>query len=193
MALRSDERGYMVQKELSVMRPKGPEEQFIFLISTNQRKIYSFILSAVSRQNTAEEIMQQTLLIMWRNFSRFQAGTSFSAWGKEIAKYEIFNYRKKKTKEIFLDRESLNRVLEASQKIEKSSDQRMKALEGCIKKLSEKKRRLIRYRYNEGLACSRIAEKMNSPISTIYKTLARVHASLQDCIRRTLVIWESET
>ena len=175
-----------------IMKPNDQGEQFVFLMSTNQRKIYSYVLTAVGRQNVAEEIMQQTCLTMWRGFSRFEEGTNFSAWGKEIAKYEIFNYRKKKAKELFLDHESLNRVLEASQKVEKSSDQRMKALEGCLKKLTEKRRRLIQYRYNEGLACSTIAEKTNFPVSTIYKTLARVHASLQDCIHQTLILWEAE-
>jgi RNA polymerase sigma-70 factor (ECF subfamily) len=174
------------------MKPNGPEEQFIFLLSTNQRKIYSYILTAVGRQTVAEEIMQQTLLVMWRNFTRFEEGTNFSAWGKEIAKYEVFNYRKKKTRELFLDEESLDKILNVSQKIAQSSDQRIKALDGCLKKLTEKKRCLIHYRYSEGLSCSLIAEKVNSPVSTIYKTFVRVHASLLDCIRRTLLIWEAE-
>jgi RNA polymerase sigma-70 factor (ECF subfamily) len=174
------------------MKPKNQEEQFIYLMSTHQRKIYSYVLTAVGRQTIAEEIMQQTFLMMWRNFSRFEEGTNFSAWGKEIAKYEIFNYRKKKAKELFLDHESLNRVLEAAQEVEKASDQRIKALDGCLKKLTEKNRNLIQYRYNEGLACTVIAEKTNFPVSTIYKTLARVHSSLQECIQRTLILWEAE-
>lgn len=175
-----------------VMIPKGPEEEFIVLLSENQRKIYSFVLSAVSRQGVAEEIMQQTCLIMWRNFSHYEKGTNFAAWGKEIAKYEIFNYRKKKTKELFLDPESLDKVMEMSQKTEMTSDQTIKALEGCLKKLTEKKRNLVRYRYNEGLACSLIAEKMKIPVTTVYKSLARIHASLEDCIHKTLVLWEAE-
>jgi RNA polymerase sigma-70 factor, ECF subfamily len=174
------------------MKPENRSEQFILLMSTNQRKIYSYVLTAVGRQTIAEEIMQQTFLMMWRNFSRYEEGTNFSAWGKEIAKYEIFNYRKKKAKELFLDHESLDRVLEASQQVEQSSDQRMKALDGCLKKLTDKNRSLIQYRYNEGLACSVIAERMNFPISTIYKTLARVHSSLQECIHRTLILWEAQ-
>jgi RNA polymerase sigma-70 factor (ECF subfamily) len=173
------------------MKPKNHEEQFILLMSTNQRKIYSFILTAVGRQTIAEEIMQQTFLMMWREFSRFQEGTNFSAWGKEIAKYEIFNYRKKKARELFLDHESLSKVLEASQKIEMSSDQRMMALDGCLKKLTPKNRSIIQYRYNEGLACSVIAEKVNSPINTVYKMLARIHSSLQECIHRTLILWDA--
>lgn len=175
------------------MKPNGPVEQFIFLLSTNQRKIYSYILTAVGRQTVAEEIMQQTFLKMWQNYSRFEEGTNFSAWGKEIAKYEIFNYRKRRTREVYLDPESLDRVLEAARQIESTSDQRMKALEGCLKKLNDKQRQLIRYRYNEGFNCSDIAEKMNSTQSTIYKTIARLHASLQDCIRRTLIVWEADT
>ena len=177
---------------LRSMEPKGPEEQFICLLSANQRKIYAFILSAVTNQSVAEEIMQQTLLMMWRNFSRFEEGTSFSAWGKAIAQYEIFNYRKKNAREIILSQESLDKVLEASQKVEQSSDQRIKALDGCLKKLAGKKQSLIRYRYHEGLSCKAISDKMNIPIYTVYKTFARLHAALQDCVRRTLVVWESE-
>lgn len=173
--------------------PADQGEEFVLLMSVNQRKIYSYILAAVGRQTIADELMQQTSLTMWRNFSRFQRGTNFAAWGKEIAKYEILTYRKKKSKELFLDQESLSRVLEAHQQIEKSSDQRMKALDGCLKKLTEKKRCLIQYRYYDGLPCSAIAEKMKTPVSTIYKTLARVHLLLQDCIHRTLVLWESES
>lgn len=174
------------------MEPKGPVEQFIFLISVNQSKIYSYILTAIGRQHTAEEIMQQTFLKMWQNFSRFEEGSSFAAWGKEVARYEILSYRKKKAKECLLDKTALARVLESSRKVEESGEQRMKALDGCLQKLSEKKRRLIQYRYTENLPCSAIAEKLDSPISTIYKTLARVHAALQECINRTLSVWGSE-
>ncbi|HOQ05703.1 MAG TPA: sigma-70 family RNA polymerase sigma factor [Anaerohalosphaeraceae bacterium] len=168
-------------------------EEFVFLMSTNQRKIYSYILAAVGRQSIADEIMQQTSLTMWRNFARFQRGTNFTAWGKEIAKYEIFTYRKKNSKEQFLDPESLRRVLEASQKVEKSSDQRMKALEGCLEKLTEKKRSLLQYRYQEGLSCSAVADKMQLPLATVYRTMARIHKVLQDCIHRTLILWETES
>lgn len=178
--------------ESLAMKATGVEEKFILLLTENQRKIYSYILSSVGLQHAAEEILQQTCLMMWRNYSRFQEGTSFSAWGKEIAKYEVFNYRKKKAKELLLDPEALDRILEANQKVEDSSDQRMKALEGCLKKLSDKNRSLIRFRYNEGLSCSVIAEKMNFNLATVYKNLARVHASLQDCTRRTLLLWEAE-
>ncbi|MCE5187471.1 MAG: sigma-70 family RNA polymerase sigma factor [Planctomycetaceae bacterium] len=174
------------------MEPKGPVEQFIFLISANQSRIYSYILTAVGRQHTAEEIMQQTFLKMWQNFSRFEEGSSFCAWGKEVARYEILTYRKKQARELYLDDAALNRVLEASTRIEKAGDKRMKALDGCLQKLSEKKRQLIQYRYTENLACTAIADRLNAPVSTIYKTLARVHALLQECINRTLVIWESE-
>lgn len=174
------------------MKPEGPEEQFIFLLSIHQRKIYSFILSAVSRQNAAEEIMQQTLLMMWRNFSHFEEGSCFAAWGKAIAKYEIFNYRKKNARELILGQRALDKILEASQRVEETSDQRIKALDGCLKKLAGKKRTLIHSRYSEGLSCKAIAEKMNIPIYTVYKTFARLHSSLQECVRRTLVVWESE-
>ncbi|MEJ5260963.1 MAG: sigma factor-like helix-turn-helix DNA-binding protein [Anaerohalosphaeraceae bacterium] len=92
-----------------------------------------------------------------------------------------------------MDPESLRRVLEASQKVEKSSDQRMKALEGCLEKLTERKRCLLQYRYQEGLSCSAVADKMQLPLATVYRTMARIHKVLQDCIHRTLILWETES
>ena len=169
------------------------EEGFIALLSVNQRKIYSYILASVGKRNIADEIMQQALLVMWRDFSHFKSGTNFSAWGKEIAKYEIFNYRKSRIKTFCLDAEALEKVMQTSQQLEAVSDQRMEAMQGCLKKLSEKKRSLIYYRYNNGYSCIEISEKMNCPVSTVYKTFVRIHTALQDCIRSTLAIWDAQS
>ncbi len=175
------------------MNTNDLDEIFITLLAENQRKIYSYILSAVSRRNVADDIMQQTLLLLWRNFSRYEAGTNFAAWAKEIAKYEIFNYRKKKAKDCILDYDALEKVMEASVELVKTSDMRIDALEGCLKKLSEKNRSLINYRYYEGFSCRKISKEFNCPVSTIYKTFARMHTSLHECVRRTMDIWEAQS
>jgi RNA polymerase sigma-70 factor (ECF subfamily) len=174
------------------IQPDSQEERFMVLFSINKRKIYAYILAALGNRNVADDIMQQTLLTMWRNFSRFEEGTNFAAWGKTIAKYRIFSYRRKQAKEMLLGDEALQRVLDLSQSVEMRSDERQRAMEGCLKKLSDQHLKLIQLRYNQEYTCTLISEKLNRPISTVYKTLARIHASLHDCILRTLRVWEAE-
>ena len=59
----------------------------------NHKRIYAFILGMVANYQDAEDIFQQTILIMWSKFDRYERGTSFTSWGATVAKYEILNAR----------------------------------------------------------------------------------------------------
>lgn len=68
---------------------------FMSLVVSNQRSIWAFILCLVANKADAEDILQETLLEMWRKFDTFEVGTDFIAWGVTIAKYKIHEFRKK--------------------------------------------------------------------------------------------------
>jgi RNA polymerase sigma-70 factor (ECF subfamily) len=171
---------------------KGKEE-FLSLLAANQRKIFSYILAAVGRRNIAEEIMQQTLLIMWKDFDRFETGTNFSAWGKKIAYHKILEYRKRNAKSVLFDSEVLQKFLDMSQKTSTGSDDRGKALEGCMKKLKESSLRILSMRYNQQKSCKEISEEIDRPIQTVYKNMSRIYMALKECIDRTIAVWSSES
>lgn len=167
------------------------EGEFLSLLAVEQRKVFSYILAAVGRRNAAEEIMQQTLLIMWRDFGKFERGTNFSAWGKKIAYHKILEYRKRNVRVVF-DSDVLQKVLEMSPKTSINSDKRVEALGGCMRKLKESSRLLLTMRYNRKMSCKEISEAMNCPIQTVYKNISRVCIALKDCIDRTMAVWSSE-
>lgn len=169
-----------------------PEEKFMLLFSLNHHRIYTYILSVLGVRSVVDDIMQQTLLAMWRTFSKFEEGTNFAAWGKTIAQYEIMTYRKKQARELLLDNESLQKIMDQYDEVHDHSDERQKAMDGCLKKISEHNLKLIRLRYHEGRTCKQISEQLSRPAVTIYKRFATIHASLQECISRTLEIWERQ-
>ena len=165
--------------------------EFLSLLADTQRKIFSYIMALVGRRNIAEDIMQQTLLIMWREFSVFEKGTSFSAWGKKIAYYKILEYRKQNAKMILLDDKTIQEVLGLSEEVSRNSDERVKALEGCLRKLKETSLCLIVMRYHQGMSCKEISKAVNRPRQTVYKNMARTYSALKDCIDKTIVVWNS--
>jgi RNA polymerase sigma-70 factor (ECF subfamily) len=165
--------------------------EFLSLLAANQRKVFSYILAAVGRRNIAEEIMQQTLLIMWRDFDKFETGTNFSAWGKIIAYHKILEYRKRNARSVLFDSEVMQRVLDMSEKTSTDSDERVKALEGCMKKLKESSQRILSMRYRQGMSCKEISAEIGRPIQTVYKNMSRIYIALKDCIDRTIAVWSS--
>lgn len=57
------------------------DDRFLRLLLKSQSSIYAFILVLVHDQNDADDIMQETVTLMWRKFSTFEPGTNFTAWG----------------------------------------------------------------------------------------------------------------
>ncbi len=60
-------------------------DEFVRLLGQNQRRIFIFVMSMVLNLNDAEEIIQETNLLLWREFDKFQLGTNFSAWACRVA------------------------------------------------------------------------------------------------------------
>ena len=54
-------------------------EQFLKLYSVNQKRIFVFILSLVPVRQDAEDLLQQTMMEMWKQFDWFEAESNFSA------------------------------------------------------------------------------------------------------------------
>ena len=167
--------------------------KFIELYSKEQKKIFLYILSMVHHRSDAEDLMQQTACQMWQMFDRFEPGTNFAAWGITIAKFRILSYRKQKANNrMFLCPEVYEQVLNEFEKIANDSLKRKNALQGCLKKLNDKQKQMLCMHYEDGLHYKQIAENFDLSASSIYKAMAKLHTNLQNCIRKTLLIWETD-
>src|SRR3954454_18304563 len=70
-------------------------DAFVRLLGQNQRRIFVYVMSMVPDRNDAEEIIQETNLVLWREFGRFQPGTNFAAWACKVALYQVLAWRKR--------------------------------------------------------------------------------------------------
>ena len=60
-------------------------EEFARLFSRNARRIYGFIMTLVFNHHDAEEVFQNTNVVLWNKFADFQPGSNFFAWASRIA------------------------------------------------------------------------------------------------------------
>ena len=77
------------------MTESSKTNEFLRLLMANQKRIYAFILATVPNRQDADDLFQETVLLMWSKFDDFQRGTSFVAWGITVAKYQILSVRKR--------------------------------------------------------------------------------------------------
>src|SRR5882757_2072243 len=74
-------------------------DAYVRLLGQNQRRITLYVLSLVPRWNDAEEIIQETNLVLWREFDRFELGTNFAAWACKVAFHQILSWQKRQQRD----------------------------------------------------------------------------------------------
>lgn len=134
----------------------------------------------------AEDLLQQTVLTMWQKFDQFELGTSFVAWGRQIARYKAMNLLQSR-RLTPLDDEIIDLLLVTHE--EQEPEQRLarrKALAGCLKKLPADDHRLIEQAYAGEQSIKEIASVIGRSAGGVYNSLARIRGSLLQCIQATL-------
>ena len=164
-------------------------EPFLRQLTAGQNRIYAFILTRVGNFSDADDIMQETVAVMWRKHDEFEPGTDFVSWGMRVAHYEILKFRRNRRG--FQFRQEVD---EALSKLAVSNgeqiDRRIEALRGCLSKLGGREREIVKMRYEQNMACKNLAQRMQVSAQTISKRLGRIHDMLLRCIRWTLATEE---
>lgn len=162
-------------------------EEFLRLFGTHRRRLYQFILSLVSNLQDAEDVLQETNIILWRKFADYQPGTNFYAWAARVAHFEVLKLRRKLSREaVLLDDAVLEQVAADARDGADSLEAVRDALQKCLQKLSPADRELIARRYGTGSRGKAVAEQLGRPANSVYKSLGRIRQALLECINRGL-------
>lgn len=162
-------------------------EQFMRLYMAVQPRVYGFIVSMIHQWNDADDILQETVSVMWRKFGEFETGTDFASWALSIARFQVLSYYQKlKTKRRHFSAETLEKLSEQAIASEARDNHFIDALKDCITKLPQKECKLLKMRYEVGTAVKDLARRTNQNVTTVYKKLNRLHAILLNCIHKTM-------
>ena len=169
------------------MDSPSPHHEFVRQFAQHERQVYTFILSLLGDTVAADDVFQETCVVLWDKFADFRPGTNFGAWARKIAYHKVLNYRQQRARQLPLATdEFLERVSASFETRVDTADARLKALQCCVRKLSESDRELIRLRYEGDTTARNVARQTGRPENTVYKALSRVRRALLNCIRLTM-------
>lgn len=162
--------------------------EFLTLLTQHDRALGLYVYSLVTSNADADDILQQTKMVMWRSFDQFETGTNFLAWARKVAFHQILTYRRQQKREhLPLSEETLEAIAHEVSKLSTDGDSRKEALLECLGKLPQEQRQIVLLRYYEDLEVETIAKRIQSTAGAVYRALSRVRFSLLDCVEKKLL------
>lgn len=160
---------------------------YIRLLGQHQRRIMSYVVSLVPNWGDAEDILQETHMVLWREFSKFEPGTNFAAWACKIAFHQVLAFRKKRQRDrLQFSEEFLEAVAKEAQESADRLEQRHQLLARCVEKLQKPHREILNLRYSEGFSNEKVAEQVGRTAGACYRVLSRIRRTLHECVNRSL-------
>ena len=162
-------------------------KRLMTLMTRHQRQIFAYIYTLVPDRHDAEDLLQETSLVVCEKFDEFAAGTDFVAWACQIAWWRIRYSRQKFARaKVVFDDEVLAAVAQTAGEMVREVDERHEALAGCLKKLAPRDRELVLTRYEPGSGVAEAARRSGRSMDAAYKALNRLRKLLHDCVTNQL-------
>lgn len=161
--------------------------EFLTLLTQHDRALGLYVYSMVSSNADADDVLQQTKMVMWRSFDQFESGTNFIAWARKVAFHQILNSRRQhKRQHLPLSDEMLEALSHGVAQLSERGEDRREALQSCLRKLAEEHRQLVLLRYFEDLEVEQVAERIGSTEGAVYRALSRVRLALLQCVEKQI-------
>jgi RNA polymerase sigma-70 factor (ECF subfamily) len=162
--------------------------EFAEYLRQDQTRLFGYIHSLVRDLNDADDLYQQTTLILWKKFGAFDPQRSFFAWACGVARLEVANFLRARGRQRLYFSDDLNLLLveaQAEMTNEELADRR-DALVRCIEKLRQRDRELLTECYGEDARVHQAASRRGRSPQSVYNSLRRIRRALFECIARTL-------
>jgi RNA polymerase sigma-70 factor (ECF subfamily) len=148
-----------------------------------QARLLGYIHCLVRDLDDAEDLFQQTAVVLWRKFDEFDGARSFFAWACGVARLEAANFLRARGRRKLYFSDELNLMLiEAQQGLdEDEADGRREALTGCVEKLRQRDRQLVETCYGtEGV--NAVAQRLGRAPQSVHNSLRRIRRALFECV-----------
>jgi RNA polymerase sigma-70 factor (ECF subfamily) len=164
-----------------------PSAEFIGHITRAQRALHAFIFTLVRSAADADDVLQETNLVLWRKAAEFDPTREFMPWAFRIAQFQAMAHLKKlQRSRVFFDDELLSRLADEAVAEFADLDARRRALAGCLHKLPEPQRALIAQRYEPSACVNDLARARATTPKALSEMLRRIRHTLTLCVERSL-------
>jgi RNA polymerase sigma-70 factor len=162
------------------------QAEFVRLLAQHSSRIFGFVLALCVNRSDAEDVFQNTSVVLWEKFDTYQPGSNFLAWACRIAYFEALYDRRKTSRVRTLSDQAWQALATDALAISDEKDDRQEALAACLDKLSAPDRGLLEQKYFSQRPVAEIAAATSSSVHSVYRALSRIHDALLRCMRRAM-------
>jgi RNA polymerase sigma-70 factor (ECF subfamily) len=165
------------------------DEEFVRLLTQHQSLLFEYLVAALGQPLDAEEVLQETIVILWRERASFTLGTNFVGWSVTIARNQVRKFRRSEARHAHLPADDILEELAGEVAAEGIFvDDRQRAFEHCLELLRDRDRRFLMDAYSSKGTKKELAETLGMPLDTMYTTLSRLRRRLFECIERRVAM-----
>ena len=163
--------------------------EFLTQITRSQRQLHAFILSMVWNPVEADDVLQETNLVLWEKAEEFDGGRPFLPWAMRFAQFQTLAWLKRRRRQqqrVVFDDDLVRLLADEAAAEEREFESRRQALAACLQKLGPEQRALIARRYEPEASVNAMAEAGGITPKAVSDRLRRIRHALLECIQKTL-------
>lgn len=170
------------------------QTRFAEVYITNQERLRGYVYTLVANWNDAEEVFQRTSLCLWRKWEQFDQDRDFLPWAFGIARLEAKRFLSERSRQQRMLSDSAMEALDVA--IVDNTDaleERLAALEHCVKKLPAQQRSMLWTSYKNSVSIEQVGELFGLSANAVYKRLRKIREQLHRCIDARISNWGETT
>jgi RNA polymerase sigma-70 factor (ECF subfamily) len=162
-------------------------EEFVTLLTAAHDRLFGYLMSLLGRWHDAQDVLQNSSLLMWRKFETYEPGSNFVAWASTICFYEARNFQRLKARSHLKFDDDLLETLASERLVDLDQQgRRIAALEQCLSEVGSAEREFLRTAYARDGGIAELAEKLQRAPRTLYNKLTVLRRRLTECVQRRL-------
>lgn len=160
------------------------------LINRHELRIRLYASKVAPRPDLAEDVAQKAFLVALKNIDTYDPTRDFALWMQGIVRNVARQEWERLAVRSRIERDGLAHYLEslASQREEESEidDRWIRALRGCVEKLPDRSREIVKLHYGVGMSCRHVADKIGTTVNAVKMAMVRIRGALRGCVKGKL-------
>ena len=162
-------------------------DQYFLAVTAIQNRLHAYILSLLADPVGAQDVLQETNLVLLRKADDFQSDASFESWAYSTARFQVLAHLRDQKRDRLVSHEAFAKKLApAAEVMAEETEFRIQLLGACVERLSEEHRSMLRKRYGKEMSITTLAESFGKTTSAMKQVLYRIRNLLAACVEERL-------
>jgi RNA polymerase sigma-70 factor (ECF subfamily) len=154
------------------------------LFARHHVRVYRFVLRLVRNESTAEDLISDVFLDVWRQAGKFEGRAAVSTWMLSIARFKALSALRRRT-EVELDDETASAIEDESDdpEVALAKKDTGAALRQCLSKLSAEHREIVDLVYYHEKSVAEVASIVGIPEATVKTRMFYARKKLSELLK----------